>query len=136
MQNFELTSGMLTMGGAFYPTGYVFAMFPSQDDAQRVASQLASASPDSPDKPTMLLTAQTVLDKLPHTNAAADDPLPSVGVEGACVREYVALAAQGHCALMVHASKAKESEAVMETIRSVPFSCAKKYRTLVIEDLL
>lgn len=132
MQDFELTSDMLSLGGAFYPSGYVFAMFPRQEDAQQVASQLSSANPE---KPTLLLTAQSVLDKLPHTTAAADEPLPSVGVEAATVREYVARAEQGHCALMVYASKAKDSEAVMAVIRSVPFSCAKKYRTLVIEDL-
>ena len=132
MQNFELTSNMLTMGGAFYPSGYIFAMFPRQEDAQQVMSQLSGASPE---KPTLLLPAQTVLDKLLHTTVAADMPLPSVGAEAASVREYVALASQGHCALMVYAPKAKDSEAVMAFIRSVPFSCAKKYRVLVIEDL-
>ncbi|WP_295951285.1 RNA-binding protein [Rhodoferax sp.] len=132
MQNFELTSSMLTMGGAFYPTGYVFAMFARQEDAQQVVALLAN---DNPEKPTLLLSPQSVLDNLPHTIAAADTPLPSVGAEATSVREYVELAHQGHCALMVYASKAKESEAVMDAIRSVPFSCAKKYRTLVIEDL-
>ena len=132
MQNFELTRSMLTMGGAFYPTGYVFAMFPRQEDARQVVSQLSN---ETREKPTLLLTAQSVLDNLPHTTAAADLPLPSVGVEAASVRQYVDLARQGHCALMVYASKAKESEAVMAIIRGVPFSCAKKYRTLVIEDL-
>lgn len=132
MQNFELTSSMLTMGGAFYPTGYVFAMFARMEDAQKVFSQLGS---ENPEKPTMLLTATNVLENLPHTTDAADSPLPSVGTEAACVRTYAELANQGHCALMVYASKAAESEAVMAVIRSVPFSCAKKYRTLVIEDL-
>ncbi|WP_367849298.1 RNA-binding protein [Rhodoferax sp. WC2427] len=133
MQDFELTSDMLTMGGAFYPTGYVFLMFPRLEDAKYVAAELPAANPG---KPTLLLTAQTVLDQLLHTIAGADDPLPSVGAEGASVREYVELARQGHCALMVYASKAKDSDAVMAVARSVPFSCAKKYRTLVIEDLL
>lgn len=132
MQNFELTSRMLTMGGAFYPTGYVFAMFARQEDAQQVVALLAN---DHPEKPTLLLSPQSVLGNLPHTIVAADAPLPSVGAEATSVREYVELARQGHCALMVYASKAKESEAVMDAIRSVPFSCAKKYRTLVIEDL-
>jgi hypothetical protein len=132
MQNFELTSSMLTMGGAFYPKGYVFAMFARQEDAQQVVALLAHHHPE---KPTLLLSPQSVLDNLPHTIAAADTPLPSVGVEAASVREYVDMAHQGHWALMVYASKAKESDAVMDAIRSVPFSCAKKYRTLVIEDL-
>ena len=132
MQNFELTSSMLTMGGAFYPTGYVFAMFPRLEDAQQVVSQLPQ---DNPEKPTLLLSDKNVLDSLPHTTVAADIPLPSVGAEGASVRQFVELASQGHCALMVYASKAAESEAVMAVIRRLPFSCAKKYRTLVIEDL-
>ena len=132
MKDFELTSDMLTIGGAFYPSGYIFAMFPDPEDAQQVVELL---SRESAEQPTMLLSAQTVLDKLPYTTVSADLPLPSVGVEGASVREYVELARQGHCALMVYASKAKDSDAVMALIRSVPFSCAKKYRKLVIEDL-
>ncbi|MBC7682985.1 MAG: RNA-binding protein [Ferruginibacter sp.] len=132
MQDFELTSDMLTIGGAFYPSGYIFAMFPREQDARQVVDLLSS---EAAEQPTMLLSAQTVLDKLPHTTAAADLPLPSVGVEAASVREYAELASQGHCALMVYASKAKDSDAVMDHIRSVPFSCAKKYRKLVIEDL-
>lgn len=132
MQNFELTRSMLTMGGAFYPTGYVFAMFARQEDAQQVVAHLPDKNPV---KPTLLLSPQSVLDNLPHTIVAADTPLPSVGAEAASVRKYVELAHQGHYALMVYASKAKESEAVMVAVRAVPFSCAKKYRTLVIEDL-
>ena len=132
MQNFELTSHMLTMGGAFYPTGYVFAMFPSLEDAQQVVKRLPT---EKHDKPTMLLPAEAVLGQLVHTLGAADSPLPSVGTEGATVRQYAELASQGHCALMVHAPNAKDTEAVMEVVRSVPFSCARKYRTLVIEDL-
>ena len=132
MQDFELTSDMLSIGGAFYPTGYVFAMFPRLEDAQQVMSQLPASSAE---KPTLLLAAQTVLDTLSPTIVAADDPLPSVGVEGASVREYVDLAGQGHCALMVYASKAEESDVLMALVRTVPFSCAKKYRMLVIGDL-
>lgn len=132
MQKFELITRMLTLGGAFYPSGYIFAMFPREEDAQHVISQLPN---ETPENPTLLLSAQTVLDKLLHTTVSADMPLPSVGAEASSVREFVELAQQGHCALMVYASKAKASEAVMDIIRTVPFSCAKKYRVLVIEDL-
>ena len=132
MQNFELTSSMLTMGGGFYPTGYVFAMFPSMDDARKVVSRLPT---EKHEKPTLLLPPETVLNKLGHTLDAADSPLPSVGTEGATVRHYAELASEGHCALMVYAPTAKDTEAVMEVVRSVPFSCATKYRHLVIEDL-
>ncbi len=133
MQTFTLEPDMLTMGGVFYPTGYVFAMFPTVDDAQRVAQEIEKRNLS--DKPVLFLDTATVLDKVVRTVGSADIPLPSAGTEAATVRQYAALAGQGHCAVMVHAPDADETEAVMQVIRTAPFSFAEKYRKLVIEDL-
>lgn len=133
MQNFELTKQMLTVRGTFYPTGYIFAMFPKEDDAQQVAKKLPF---ETHDKPTLFLTAETIQNKLVHTLGTADTPLPSVGTEGATVRYFAELASQGHCALMVYAPSGKDTEAMMEVLRASPCSCARKYRTLVIEDMI
>jgi len=133
MQNFELTNKMLNMGGTFYPTGYVFAMFPSLEQAREVAKRLPA---EHPDKPTLLLKAEDVQNHVARTLGAADTPLPSVGTEGATVRVYAELAGKGHCALMIYAPDADDTEAVVEVLRTVPSSCARKYRALVIEDLM
>ncbi|WP_394790427.1 hypothetical protein [Rhodoferax sp.] len=133
MRTFELERSMLTMGGTFYPTGYVFAMFPSLEDAENIATQLPA---DPPGKPAMLLPADTVLGSIVSTVGAADTPLPSAGTEAATVRTYAELASQGHCALMVYADSAAETRVVMDVLRNSSCSCARKYRMLVIEDLV
>lgn len=133
MQAFALDPGMLTMAGVFYPTGYVFAMFPSERDARGVGEAIERAGLS--DKPLMLLDPATILQEVVRTVGSADIPLPSAGTEAATVRQYAALASQGHWALMVHAPDADETEAVMQHVRQAPFSFAEKYRKLVIEDL-
>lgn len=133
MKTFELTPDMLTLAGVFYPTGYVFAMFPTEDHARQVGAALAKDN-HSP-KPVMLLSPQQILAELVRTVGSADIPLPSAGTEAATVRQYAALAGQGHWAVMAHAPDAKDTEAVMRLVRQAPFSFAEKYRRLVIEDL-
>ena len=133
MQEFELQSQMLTLGGVFYPTGYIFAMFPQPEDAQHVAENLPRTPKD--DKPTMLLPPQTVLEKVVGTVGSADIPLPSAGTEAETVRRYAALASQGHHAVMVYADSAQDAEAAMAVIRTRAFSCATKYRMLIMEEL-
>lgn len=133
MKTFELRPDMLTLAGAFYPTGYVFAMFPTEEHAREVGAALAKDK-RSP-KPVMLLSPQQILAELVRTVRSADIPLPSAGTEAATVRQYAALAGQGHWAVMVHAPDAQETEALMRLVRQAPFSFAEKYRRLVIEDL-
>jgi hypothetical protein len=52
------------------------------------------------------------------------------------VRAYTKLAREGHTGLLV---KTKDEAAwpnlLMELVRTVPYSIAQRYRTLVIEDL-
>ena len=133
MNNFELQPNMLTMAGVFYPTGYVFAMFPSEDDVKRVCQSLPPGRHDG--KPTMVLNPSTVLEKVVRTVGSADEPLPSVGTEAATIRTYADLASSGHHALMVYAPSADETEEVMKAVRQAPFACAIKYRKLVIEEM-
>ncbi len=133
MQPFELEDDMLTMAGVFYPTGYVFAMFPAEADAKRVGEAIEQAALSQ--KPVSLLDPQTILQKVVRTVGSADIPLPSAGTEAATVRHYAELAAKGHWALLVHAPSAGDTEAVMQIVRGAPVSFAEKYRMLVIEDL-
>jgi hypothetical protein len=133
MQAFELDPSMLTMAGVFYPTGYVFAMFPTEADARRVGEGIEQAGLS--EKPVFLLDPQTTLQKVVRTVGSADIPLPSAGTEADTVRRYAELAAKGHWALLVHAPSAKDTEAVMKIAREAPVAFAEKYRMLVIEDL-
>jgi hypothetical protein len=133
MHPFELDPDMLTLAGVFYPTGYVFAMFPTEQDARGVGEALERDGLS--EKPVMLLSPQQILEKVVRTVGSADIPLPSAGTEAATVRQYAALAGQGHWAVMVHAPDADDTEAVMRHVRQAPFSFAEKYRRLVIEDL-
>lgn len=133
MQPFHLEDDMLTMAGVFYPTGYVFAMFPAEADARGVGEAIEQASLS--EKPVSLLDPQTILQKVVRTVGSADIPLPSAGTEAATVRHYAELAAKGHWALLVHAPSAGDTEAVMKIVRGALVSFAEKYRMLVIEDL-
>ena len=40
MKPFVLDSSMTTMAGVFYPTGHMFVMFPTREDAQQAAQAL------------------------------------------------------------------------------------------------
>lgn len=133
MHTFDLHPDMLTMAGVFYPTGYVFAMFPTEADAKRVAHTLDAVGLSK--KALIVLSPRDTLERVVRTVNGADSPLPSVGTEAATVREYALLAGQGHWALMVHAPEAERTQAVMDVVRTAPFSLAEKYRRLVIEDL-
>lgn len=133
MQALDLHADMLTMAGVFYPTGYVFAMFPTEADARQTGQAVEDAKLS--EKPVLLLSPQDTLQTVVRTVGSADIPLPSAGTEAATVRQYAALAGQGHWAVMVHAPDADDTASVMDIVRQAPFSFAEKYRMLVIEDL-
>ena len=132
MKEFELTKKMVTMGGAFYPTGYAFIMFPSEEIAQQAADGL-----DAGTKGVMLLSPQTILREIGRVDGESDTSvaLPSVGTEGATVGKYVHLARQGHHALMIPVGSREDTERVMAVVRQLPFSYGQKYHMLAIEDL-
>jgi hypothetical protein len=134
MQNFTLDSSMTAaIGGAFYPTGHSFVMFPAAEDAKAVGRKLEENgfTTDS----VYLLPPETVLTHLTPTTSDADNPLPSAGTEGATVRAYTKLAREGHTGLLVKTEDEDAAEQLMEVVRTVPYSIAQRYRMLVIEDL-
>ncbi|MDO8770988.1 MAG: RNA-binding protein [Burkholderiaceae bacterium] len=133
MKTFELTSGMLTMGGVFYPKGYAFIMFPNAQDAEQVAQEVLTNHGSS--AVVMFLTPLEILREIGKADGESDIELPSVGTEGATVTKYVELARQGHCALMVKVQSDEETERVMAAVRKVPFSYGQRYHLLAIEDL-
>ena len=134
MHHFELDPHMLTVRGVFYPTGYMFLMFPTEQDARTAEHKLEDEGIMG--EKVSLLTPQVILEKIAHTVGSADMPLPSAGTEADTVRRFAQLASQGHYALMIHAPHADESAHIMDLLKGFPISYGQKYRHLVIEDLV
>lgn len=130
MKDFRLTRKMLSMGGVFYPTGYAFIMFPDIEYARQAARELETGDDD-----ILLLTPQTILEDLAKADGESDLLLPSVGTEGDTVHKFVALAQDGHHALMIPVDSTEATERVMRVVRKLPFSYAQRYHMLIIEDL-
>lgn len=134
MTHFELDSHMLTLGGVFYPTGYMVLMFPTEQDARDAERKLEEGGLDG--EKISLLTPEVIQEKIARTVGNADIPLPSAGTEADTVRRFAELASKGHYGLMIHAPHAEESELAMELLMGCPISYGQKYRHLVIEDLV
>ncbi|MET3442923.1 hypothetical protein ABIC94_003711 [Variovorax paradoxus] len=134
MKHFVLEPRMRSsIGGAFYPTGYSMVMFPSAEDANRIGHRLLEKGVSGDE--IYLIPAATVLAEISPTVRESDDPLPSAGTEAATVRAYTHLAREGHTGLLVRTKNEDAANHLMEVVRTVPYSIAQRYRTLVIEDL-
>jgi hypothetical protein len=134
MKQFEFDSSMTTMGGVFYPTGYMVVMFPTEQDATDAARKLDDDGITGDN--VALLTPTVIQEKIARTVGSADIPMPSAGTEADTVRRYAELAAQGHHGLMIHSPHGEETAHIMELLEGAPVSYAQKYRQLVIEDLV
>jgi hypothetical protein len=133
LTSFSLDPSMIaTIGGAFYPTGYSMVMFPDQETAVSVGTELGKLLPDSE---VLLLTPAAIQSQITPTVSDADDPLPSAGTEAATVRAYTKLAREGHHGLLVKTPDEETAERMMEVVRRFPYTMAQRYRMLVIEDL-
>ena len=134
MKPFSLDSSMTaSISGAFYPTGYSMIMFTDEKDAKTIGEQLSTGISGNSD--VYFITADAILSQISPTMQSGDDPLPSVGTDGATVRAYTKLAREGHSALLVKTENADSAEQLMQVVRTVTYSMAQRYRTLVIEDL-
>jgi hypothetical protein len=136
MKPFAIEPNMLTMRGVFYPTGYMFIMFPTEQDARQAESALEDSGISG--ESISLLSPQDIQEKVARTVGSADMPLPSAGTEADTVRHFTQLASEGHHALMIHAPTSRQSDRVMEVLKlkNAHMSYGQKYRNLVIEDLV
>ena len=134
MKPFSIEPNMLTLRGVFYPTGYMFIMFPTEKDARDAERALEDSGVTG--ESISLLTPQEIQEKVARTVGSADMPMPSAGTEADTVRHFAQLASQGHHALMIHAPSAKDSDRVMQVLKDAHMSYGQKYRHLVIEDLV
>jgi hypothetical protein len=136
MKPFSIEPNMLTLRGVFYPTGYMFIMFPTEQDARDAERALEDNGISG--ESISLLSPQDIQEKVARTVGSADLPLPSAGTEADTVRHFAQLASAGHHALMIHAPAARQSDRVMEVLKlkNAQMSYGQKYRHFVIEDLV
>lgn len=99
MKPFVMDRKMRTLGGAFYPTGWVVVMVQAHD-VDRLGEELAQQTARPED--VLHLAPEVLMRELGGSVGESDLPLPSVGTEGQSVRKYLALARQGLHGLMVH----------------------------------
>lgn len=133
LKPFALEPNMLTMGGVFYPTGYMFLMFPTGQERTQAIDLLLADGYNG--ESFMEVPNEAVMGVIASTVGSSDAPLPSAGTEANTVRRFAELASQGHSALMIHAPSSEETEHVMNVLRHARISYGQKYRYLVIEDL-
>ena len=108
-------------------------MFPRAEDANRIGHKLIENGVSGDE--IYLLPAATILEEISPTVREASEPLPSAGTDAATVRAYTQLAREGHTGLLVRTKNEEAASHLMEVVRTVPYSIAQRYRTLVIEDL-
>ena len=133
MKQFSRDSKMFTMGGVFYPKGYVFVMYPEPQDADKAVSALLDEGFQEDE--VISLSPEMVLHEISAGVDRVETGMPSVGTEESTVRRYAELARKGHYSLLIHAPSDDDTERVLNVIRSTPFSVAEKYHLLAIELL-
>ena len=135
MKQFALDPKMFTISGVFYPTGHIVAMVPDREGATLIARDL-EAHPDHGE--VQLLEPSVILQEIGPSARGSDDGQmpPSIGTEGATVREYVELAQQGHYGLLIRVNSSEDADRVMDVLHKSRFSYAQRYHMLVIEDIV
>ena len=133
MKPFVLDSTMTSMGGVFYPTGHVFALFPDEDCVRQAAAELDAAGHQGD---TAYAGPEIILQEIVHTLGTADAPLPSVGAEGDMVRRIADLAGKGHHGLLMAVTDRDSTESLVDAITPAGAVAALYYRTFITEDLI
>jgi hypothetical protein len=133
MKPLILDSSMTNMGGTFYPTGHVFALFPDEDCVRQAASALQSAGHAGD---AAYASPEVIMQEIVRTLGTADAPLPSVGAEGDIVRRIADLAGSGHHGMLVKMADKDSADAIVSAIAPEGAVAAFYYRTFIIEDLI
>ncbi|CAN7371504.1 hypothetical protein LJR118_002222 [Acidovorax sp. LjRoot118] len=133
MKPMILDSTMTNMGGVFYPTGHVFALFPDEDCVRQAATALEAAGHKGE---LAYASPEAIMADIVRTLGTADAPLPSVGAEGDMVRRIADLAGTGHHGLLIQMDSKDEPDTVVAAIAPEGAATAFYYRTFIIEDLV
>lgn len=133
MKPLILDSTMTSMGGVFYPTGHVFALFPDERHVRQAITALQAAGHQGE---AAHASPQVILQDIVRTLGTADAPMPSVGAEGDMVRRIADLAGTGHHGLLITMADEDSTETLVRAIAAEGAAAAFYYRTFVIEDLI
>lgn len=133
MKPLILDSSMTNMGGTFYPTGHVFALFADEDCVRQAASALQAAGHAGD---AAYASPEVIMQEIVRTLGTADAPLPSVGAEGDIVRRIADLAGSGHHGMLVKMADKDSADAIVSAIAPEGAVAAFYYRTFIIEDLI
>lgn len=134
MKTLSLDSDMLAMvGGVFYPSGYAIVMLPSAESAHNAAQAFVESGVSEEDM--YFIPPEVILSQIAETIKNSDHPLPSPGSEAGMVREYIQLAQQGHAGLLIPTPDDAASDRLSDVLSHTPYSVARRYHRLVIEDL-
>lgn len=133
MKPFALDSSHTSMSGVFYPTGQVFAMFPSAELTRQAATSVADSGHVGE---CFYADAETIQKTITRTAESGDAPMPSVGAEADFVRRIGDLAEHGYGGLLIAMDKQDDAEKLTQTLDAAGAVVAFYYRTLVIEVLV
>lgn len=133
MKPLVLDSTMTNIGGVFYPTGHIFALFPDEDCVRQAATALGNAGHQGS---TAYAGPETILEEIVRTLGTADAPMPSVGAEGDMVRRIADLAGKGHHGMLISMADKDTPERLVDAITPCGAVTAFFYRTFIIEDLI
>ena len=92
MKPFVLDSSHTSMSGVFYPTGHVFALFPTADLARQAADALDAAGARAE---SAYASPEVVQKDIVRTIGSSDAVMPSVGADGDFVRRMRTWQARG-----------------------------------------
>lgn len=139
MKPLLIDSTMTSLGGIFYPTGQVFALFPDEDCVRQAAAALLAAGHQGD---TAYASPDVILQEIVRTLGTSDAPMPSVGAEGAegaegdMVRRIADLASTGHHGMLIAMADEDDIAALVQAIAPEGAVTAFHYRTFIIEDLI
>ena len=133
MKPFALDSSHTNMSGVFYPTGHIFALFPTADLTRQAADALDTAGEIGE---SAYASPEVIQQDIVRTIGSSDSVLPSVGAEGDFVRRIADLASVGHHGLLVEVGKHDDTEVLTAALKREGAVAAFYYRTLVIEELI
>lgn len=133
MKPLILDSSMTNMGGTFYPTGHVFALFPDEDCVRQASAALQAAGHAGD---AAYASPEFIMQEIVRTLGTADAPLPSVGAEGDIVRRIADLAGSGHHGMLVKMNDKDDADTLVAAITPEGAVAAFYYRTFIIEDLI
>ncbi|MBC5768636.1 RNA-binding protein [Ramlibacter albus] len=133
MKAFHLQPAMLSYGGVFYPVGYIFLMFASEQDARDAAALLVGDGYDGEE--IALLTPAQIHDELTRADGHLAPHAQPTSQEMHRVQRFLQLAQLGHHALMIYAPTGHETSHIMQVLQGARISYGQKYRPVSIEHL-